>query len=117
VRTARNVAIILALAAVVDLVPGGGATAQTIMVAISMAFFAAITWTLFRLYNERQMTLMGIPDRRRAMLYGGVGGILLLIVGFEEFDDLQGGLFVWIALMTVAIGAIFVVLRDAARYS
>jgi hypothetical protein len=111
------VAIILALAAVVNFVPGGGNAADTIMVAISMAFFAAIAWALFRLYNERQMTLMGIPDGRRGMLYGAIGAIALLIVGFEEFDAQQGGVIVWIALMALAVGAIFVVLRDATRYS
>jgi hypothetical protein len=117
VKTARNVAIILALAAVVDLVPGGGAAADTIMVAISMAFFAAIAWTLFRLYNSQELTLLGLPDGRRAILYGSVGAIALLIAGFETFDAMGGGVLLWIGLMALAVGLIFVVVRDATQYS
>jgi hypothetical protein len=116
-RTARNVAIILLLALAVDLLPGGGAAAETILVAISMAFFAAIAWFVFRLYREQQMTLLGMADGRRALLYGAVGAIALLIVGYEEFSSWSGGIVVWIALMAAAIAAIFVVWREASTYS
>jgi hypothetical protein len=116
-QTARNVAIILLLALAVDLLPGGGAAAETILVAISMAFLAAIAWFVFRLYNEREMTLMTIPDGRRAILYGSVGAIALLIVGYEEFRSWSGGILVWIALMAACVAAIFLVWREATRYS
>ena len=43
-QTARNVAIILLLALVVAVVPGGDAAAEAILVAMSMAFLAAIAW-------------------------------------------------------------------------
>ena len=115
-RAARNVAIILALAAVVALVPGGGAAAETILVAITMAFLAAIAWFVFRLYREQQLTLMGLADGQRALLYGAVGAIALLIVGFEEFESFAGGIVIWIALMAAAVAAIFVVWRDATSY-
>jgi hypothetical protein len=115
-RTARNVAIILLLAAAVDLLPGGGAAAETALVALSMAFCAAIAWFVFRLYNQQEMTLMTLTDGRRALLYGAVGAIALLIVGFEEFESWSGGILLWIALMAAAIGAIFIVWRDATTY-
>ena len=115
-QTARNIAIIAALALVVDVVPGGGAAAETIMVAISMAFLAAIAWMVFRLHRDQEMTLMTIPDSRRAILFGAVGAIALLIVGYEEFRSWDGGVLVWIALMAGAIGAIFLVWRDATTY-
>jgi hypothetical protein len=116
-QTARNVAIILLLALAVDLLPGGGAAAETVLVAISMAFLAAIAWFAFRLYNEQEMTLMTIPDGRRAILYGAVGAIALLIVGYEEFRSWSGGILVWIALMAACVAAIFLVWREATRYS
>ena len=115
-QTARNVAIILLLALVVDLVPGGGDAAETALVAISMAFLAAIAWFVARLYREQEMTLMTLSDGRRALLFGAVGAIALLIVGFEEFSSWDGGIVVWIALMAGAVGAIFMVWRDATSY-
>jgi hypothetical protein len=62
------------------------------------------------------MTLMTLTDGRRALLYGAVGAIALLIVGFEEFESWSGGILLWIALMAAAVGAIFLVWRDATTY-
>ena len=116
-QTARNVAIILLLALVVDLAPGGGAAAETVLTALSMAFLAAIAWFVYRIYRDQQMTLAMLSDGRRAILFGAVGAIALLIVGFEEFNDWDGGILLWIALMAGAVGAIFLVWRDATSYS
>src|SRR5688572_16048400 len=84
-QTLRNVSIIALLALAVTVVPGGGDAAETILVAISMAFFAAIAFVLARFYREQEMTLMTLSDGRKALLFGAVGAIALLIVGFEEF--------------------------------
>ncbi|MGZ8666678.1 MAG: hypothetical protein ACXWZM_06160 [Solirubrobacterales bacterium] len=116
-QTARNVAIIVLLALAVTVLPGGDAAAETVLVALSMAFLAAIAWFCFRLYNEQQLTLATMPDSRRAILFGAVGAIALLIVGYEEFRSWGGGVLVWIALMAGAVAAIFLVWRDATTYS
>jgi len=115
-QTARNVAIILLLALAVAAVPGGDATAETILVAISIAFLGAIAWFVSRLYRDQQFTLATMSDGRRAILFGAVGAIVLLIVGFEEFTG-GGGLLLWLALMAAAVAAIVIVVRDATRYS
>jgi hypothetical protein len=115
-QTLRNVSIIALLALVVAVAPGGGEAAETILVAISMAFLAAIAFLVARLYRDQQMTLMTLTDGRRALLFGAAGAIVLLIVGFEEFQSWGGGVAVWIMLMAAAVGAIFFVLRDATRY-
>lgn len=117
IQTARNVAIILALALVVDLAPGGGAAAQTMLTALSMAFLAAIAWFVYSIYRQQEMTLATLSDGRRAMLFGAVGAIALLVVGFEEFNSWDGGILLWIALMAGAVGAIFLIWRDATSYS
>ncbi|MDP9228368.1 MAG: hypothetical protein M3M99_04855, partial [Actinomycetota bacterium] len=116
-QTARNVAIIALLALAVALVPGGGAAAETVLVAISIAFLAAIAFFVYRVYREQQMTLLTLTDGRRALLYGAVGAIALLIVGYEEFRSFGAGIVVWIGLMAAAIGVIFLVWRDATTYT
>lgn len=115
-ETARNVAIIMLLALIVAVVPGGDAAAEAILVALSMAFLAAIAWFVARLYRDQQLTLATMPDSRRAILFGGVGAICLLIVGYEEFRSWGGGILVWIALMAAAVAAIFLTWRDANTY-
>lgn len=117
VQTARNVAIILVLAAIVDLVPGGGAAADTILVAISMAFLTVIAWFVYRIYRSQELTLSTLGDGRRAILFGAVGAILLLIAGYEEFQGWAGGIVLWIALIAAAAAAIFLVWREADTYS
>jgi hypothetical protein len=112
----RNVAIILALAAVVDFLPGGGAAADTVMTALSMIFFAAIAWFVYRLYREQQLTLSTLTDAQKAGLFGAVGGIALLIVAYDEFSSWSGGVLLWIALMAGCIGGIFLIWRSATTY-
>jgi hypothetical protein len=116
-QTIRNIAIILLIALGVDLLPGGGEAADAVMAALSMTFLAAIAWMLFRFYREQQFTLSTLSDGRRALLFGAIGAIALLIVGFDEFDDFAGGILLWIALMAAAVGAIFLVWRDATTYT
>jgi O-antigen/teichoic acid export membrane protein len=113
----RNVAIILALAAGVDFLPGGGAAAATVLTALTMIFFAAIAWLLYRLYREQQLTLSTLTDARKAGLFGAVGGIALLVVAYDDFRSWSGGIVLWIALMAACVAAIFVIWRDATTYS
>ena len=63
------------------------------------------------------MTLMTIPDSRRAILFGSIGGIALLIAGYEQFQGWTGGVAIWIMLMLIAFLSIFVIWRQASIYT
>jgi len=115
-QTLRNVGIILALAAVVDFLPGGGAAADTVMTALTLIFLAAIAWFVYRLYREQQLTLATLTDAQKAGLFGAVGGIALLIVAYDEFHSWTGGLLLWIGLMAACVAAIFTIWRNASTY-
>src|SRR5680860_579345 len=71
------------LAVVVAFVPAGGNAANTILTAITIGFLAAISWTLFVLSRQNELTLAALRDSRRAILYGALGLIALLIAGSE----------------------------------
>jgi hypothetical protein len=115
-QTLRNVAIILALAAVVDFLPGGGAAAATVMAALTLIFMAAIAWFVYRLYREQQLTLSTLTDPQKAGLFGAVGGIALLIVAYDEFSSWSGGVLLWIALIAGCLGGIALIWRSASSY-
>jgi tellurite resistance protein TehA-like permease len=115
-QTVRNIAIIAGLAAVVDFLPGGGNAADAVLALLTMIFFAAIAWFVYRLYREQQMTIETLSDMRRAGLFGAVGGIALLVVAYDDFIDWSGGLVLWIALFAACLGAIFLIWRDATTY-
>ena len=116
-QNVRNIAIILALAAAVDFLPGGGNAAAAVLEALTMVFFAAIAWLLYRVYNEQQLTLSTLSDGRKAGLFGAVGGIALLVVAYDDFRSWEGGILLWIALMAACVGVIFLIWREATTYS
>ena len=113
----RNIAIILALAAAVDFLPGGGNAAATVLTALSMIFLAAIAWLLYRVYNEQQLTISSLSDARKAGLFGAVGAIALLIVAYDDFRSWEGGILLWVALMAGCLAGIFLIWRSATTYS
>lgn len=115
-QTIRNVAIILALAAVVDFLPGGGAAADTVMAALTMLFLATIAWFVYRQYHEQQLTLATLTDLQKAGLFGALGGIALLAVAYDEFSSWSGGVLLWIALMAGCIAGIVLIWRSATTY-
>jgi hypothetical protein len=116
VRVARNVAIIAVLALGVAFVPGGGAAADTVLAALFMGFLAALGFLVYRLYMENQLTLATLTDGRRAVLYGAVGAIALMLAGTDELFDTGGGTLLWIAVLALSVVAIITVWREATTY-
>jgi len=116
VRTLRNVAIVALLALVVAFSPAGGNVAEAILTAITMGFLAGIAWTLFVLSRQNQLTLATLSDARRALLYGALGTIALLIAGSDELFSSGGGTLVWIVLLAASVAAIWRVWIDASTY-
>ena len=115
-QTARNIVIILALAAGVDFLPGGGAAAATVLSALMMLFLAAIAWLVYRVYREQQLTLATLTDARKAGLFGAVGAMALLVVAYDDFRSWTGGIVLWVALMAGCLGIIFLIWRAATTY-
>ena len=81
----------MVLALGVAFVPGGGNAADTIFAALTIGFLAAIAWLLYTLSRQNQLTLATLSDGRRAILYGSLGLIALLIAGTDEFFASGGG--------------------------
>jgi hypothetical protein len=115
-RAARNLAIVLLLAVVVAFAPAGGNAAETILTAITMAFLAAIAWTVYVLSRQRQLTLATLSDGRRAILYAALGMIALLIAGSDELFSSGGGTLAWILLLAASIAAIWRIWIEANTY-
>jgi uncharacterized membrane protein YobD (UPF0266 family) len=116
VRALRNAAIVMLLALVVAFVPGGGNAAETILTVITMAFLALIAWTVFVLGRQNQLTLATLSDARRAVLYGALGLIALLIAGSDELFSSGAGTLAWILLLGAAVAAIWRIWIEANTY-
>lgn len=112
-RALRNVAVVMLLALVVAFVPAGGNLADALLTAIAMAFLAGIAWFIFVFSRQNQLTLATLSDGRRALLYGALGAIALLIAGQDELLASGGGTLLWIALLAASVAAIWRVWIDA----
>jgi hypothetical protein len=115
-RTLRNVAIVMLLALAVAFAPHGGNVADAVLTAITMGFLAAIAWTVFVLSRQNQLTLATLSDGRRAILYAGLGMIVLLIAGSDEMFSSGGGTLAWIFLLGASVAAIWKVWTEASTY-
>lgn len=115
-RTLRDVAIIMALALAVAFAPSGGNVAEAILTSITMGFLAALAWMLFVFSRQNQLTLATLSDGRRAILYGALGVIALLIAGSDELFASGGGTLLWLLLLGGSIAAIWRIWVDAHTY-
>jgi hypothetical protein len=115
-QTVRNVAIIAVLALGVAAIPGGGTAAETALTALVMGFLAAIGFFVYRLHAQNQLTLVTLKDSQRAILFGAVGVIALMIAGADELLETGAGTLVWIALIAGSAFAIFRVWTEASTY-
>jgi hypothetical protein len=113
VRTARNIAIIMLLALVVAFLPGGGNAAEALITALTMALLSGIAWMIYTVSRENQLTLATLGDSRRAILYGSVGLIALLIAGTDKLFSSGGGTLLWIVLLAAAVAGIWRVWMEA----
>ncbi len=115
-RTLRNVAIIMLLAFGIAFLPSGGNVAEAVLTAITMGFLAGIAWMLFVLSRQNQLTLATLTDARRAILYGALGMIALLIAGSDELFSTGSGTLVWILLLGASVAAIWRIWIEANTY-
>jgi hypothetical protein len=117
VSTARNVAIILALAAGVAFVPGGGTTAGLVVAILSTLILVSFVLLAARFYRERYMDIEGLGDRWRALFYGAIGVAVLDMAARPRLVETSGGTIVWIALLGAAAYAVYLVWRHYREYA
>ena len=70
--TARNVAIVLALALAVLVLPGGGDAANLVSAILGLIFAGGIAFFVGKLYRENRIGIFALGDRHRGILYGSL---------------------------------------------
>ena len=115
-KHARNVAILVALALVVWLVPGGARAGLTISNLLGLAFAAGIVFFGYRLYMEHRDTILGLEERQRGVLYGALALIAVAIVGFNAMWDTGAGALLWLGMVVLAAWGLYGVWRRWRAY-
>jgi hypothetical protein len=126
------VAIILAIAAAVYFIPGGGRAAETFTAALWVVFAVGIGYFGLRMYREHHVALYGLGDSHRGLLYGAVAlGFFLWVVRSRLWYALEvrggaeivqvhrwGGLgeVLWFALAGLVVYSLLSVFRHSRAY-
>jgi hypothetical protein len=113
----RNILILIGIALVVWLVPGGDTASTTIGNLLSLILIAGLLFLGYRLYMENRATIFGLEERQRGILYAALALIAITLVATRRMWDAGGlGAVVWLALMGVAIWALVSVWRAYRAY-
>ena len=114
---ARNVAIVLVLAAAVAFLPGGGDTAAIVGAVLSTLILVSFVVLLARLYRERRLDLESLGDTWRGVLYGALGVVVLVMAARGRLFETDAGTLVWIAAIASASYAVYLVWRRYREYA
>jgi hypothetical protein len=114
--TARNILIILAIAALVVLIPGGGTGAGVALQAVYLLFLATMGWFASVMYRQHRSSLYSLGDRRRAILYLALAVAAVVLIGTSKLWQTSGGSVAWLVLLGAAIYAVIAVVWTARRY-
>jgi hypothetical protein len=114
--TARNVGIVLLLAVMVYALPGGGTGAAIVSAFISVAFAVAIWFILMRTWRERRMTIDGLGDRYRGILYASLAALLFAGAAASEWWDSGALTMAWLVLLGAAIYGLVATFRHWRAY-
>jgi hypothetical protein len=113
----RNILIIIALAVVVWLVPGGGTGSSTIYNLLTIILTAGLLFFGYRLYMEHRATIFGLGDNQRAWLYGSVAlATLALLATSRLWDEGGAGVLIWMLMIGLAVWGVYRVWREYSEY-
>jgi hypothetical protein len=113
----RNIAIIIGLALIVWLVPGGDTASVTISNLLSVVFIGGLLFFGYRLYMEHRETIFGLPERSRGILYAAIAlGTITLVATGRMWDEGGLGAMLWLAFMALAIWGLVSVWRVYREY-
>ena len=116
-RHIRNILIIIGLALVVWLLPGGDTGSNTVYNLLTVILTAGLLFFAYRLYMEHRATIFGLGDRTRALLYGAIALAAFTIVATSRLWN-EGGLgaLVWFGLISLAAWGMYRVWRTYSEY-
>ena len=98
----RNIGIVILLALIVWLVPGGGAAGTTVSNLLGIAFAGALLFLAYRLYMEHRETIFGLEERQRGILYASLALATIALVGTNRMWDSGGGTILWLVMISAA---------------
>jgi hypothetical protein len=115
-KTVRNLVIVVAIAAVVAFLPGGGAGAGVVGALLNIGITIIFVLLGIRFYRENRVAIFSLGDRHRALLYGALAAIVVALAGRQQLFDTGGGTLVFFVLLGGAVAALYAVWQHHRAY-
>ncbi|MCW2994953.1 MAG: hypothetical protein JWQ18_2448 [Conexibacter sp.] len=114
--TARNVLIIVAIAAAVAFLPGGGETAGLVWSLLGIALAVTFVVLGVRFYRENRVAVFSLGDKYRALAYGAIAAVVVAFAGKDKLTETGVGSLVLVLLVAGAGGAAYAVWKHHRSY-
>lgn len=115
-KTARNVLILVAIAAAVAFLPGGGNTAELVLALLSIGITVAFVLLGIRFYRENRVAIFSLGDKHRAIAYSSLGALVVAFAGRSTLTDTAIGSVVLVLLFAGAVAGAYAVWRHHRSY-
>ena len=117
VQFAWKFGVVMLIALALTVLPGGGAALDVVLTLLTIAFFAAIAFLVFRLHRQYRIELETLDSSLRLALYGSLAIAVLTFTATDRLFDVGGaGVLLWFALLAAASYGIFWVWTRYRRY-
>jgi peptidoglycan/LPS O-acetylase OafA/YrhL len=116
VEVARNIGIILLIALVVWLAPGGGQGAAFIQQLLNALFIIAIALICGILYRQHRGEIFALGDKWRLALYAAVGVAIVTVAASRRLFETGLGALVWFGLVGGASYMLYLVWQQYRSY-
>ena len=114
--TLRNIAIVMAIAALVAFVPTATRGAGVLISAVSLAFLAAIGWIASIMFREHRSDLYSLGEGRRAALYAALGVLAVTLTATPQLWATSAGSVAWLLLVGAGVYVSCAVIWAARKY-
>ena len=99
---AWKLGVVMLVALVIVVLPGGGNVLDVLLTLLSIIFLAAIAFLGYRLFRQYRFDIETLEPNVRLTLYASIGLAVITFVGTNRLFDAGGlGVLLWFALLAL----------------
>jgi drug/metabolite transporter (DMT)-like permease len=99
---AWKLGVVMLVALVIVVLPGGGNVLDVLLTLLSIIFLAAIAFLGYRLFRQYRFDIETLEPNVRLTMYGSVGLAIITFVATNRLFDAGGlGVLLWFALLAL----------------
>jgi drug/metabolite transporter (DMT)-like permease len=99
---AWKLGVVMLVALVIVVLPGGGNVLNVLLTLLSIVFLAAIAFLGYRLFRQYRFDIETLEPNVRLTMYGSIGlGIITFVATNRLFDAGGLGVLLWFALLAL----------------